>query len=230
MGSRYVPVSPCVAAPAAARRAGRGRRPGRCGDRRTGVVPGPPGTPGSHGAGGPARGHRPGPGAEPRAGLRAGHTAGPGHATPPAGRAATGAATAEAADRGTTPRAQPVPGCGGEAPAGSGGGVQGVRAAGPSAAVDLPGLAADVVAHPASPYPSRGRPAAAGTAAAPQARVRVVRPGSGGGDAQGHRAQPRPCRRAGCAPAATRSATAVRGSLPVTSDSPTRTASAPSLA
>lgn len=43
-------------------------------------------------------------------------------------------------------------------------------------------------------------------------------------------AQSRPCRSAGCAPAATRSATAAFGSRPVTSDSPTSTASAPALA
>ena len=40
----------------------------------------------------------------------------------------------------------------------------------------------------------------------------------------------RSCLSAGCAPAATRSATADRGSRPVTSDSPTRTASAPARA
>ena len=44
------------------------------------------------------------------------------------------------------------------------------------------------------------------------------------------RAGHRSCLRAGCAPAATRSATAERGSRPVTRDSPTRTASAPARA
>jgi hypothetical protein len=103
---------------------------------------------------------------------------------------------------------------------------------GPSAAVDLPRLTTDVVAHPATVHAAGGRPAPSRTAAPRQSRIRAravacaVASVTGGG----HRGQLFPCRRAGWAPAATRSATAVFGSLPTTSDSPTSTASAPSLA
>lgn len=71
------------------------------------------------------------------------------------------------------------------------------------------GACGSLAGDPARPRPGRvrgtGRPV----------MVAVVRPG-----------QPRPWRSAGWAPAATRSATAARGSRPVTRDSPTRTASA----
>src|SRR6478735_11423033 len=124
----------------------------------------------------------------------------------------------------------------------------------PSHAVDLARLVTDDVPHPSAVHTPGGGAAAAvpegrraaprlgvaegdGCVAATRRRVRVpgARPGrakhalrdAGGGHGRG---QPRPCRSAGWAPAATRSATAARGSRPVTRDSPTRTASAPALA
>ena len=73
-----------------------------------------------------------------------------------------------------------------------------------------------------------GREPAAVRAEVPQPRV-PGRPGRGGrrGRWSGH---PRSPRSAGCEPAVTRSATALRGSLPVTRLSPTSTASAPAAA
>src|SRR5690606_14891272 len=126
--------------------------------------------------------------------------------------------------------------------------------------VDLAGLVPDDVPHAPAVHPAGGGAATAvpeGWRAAPRLRVvvgdgwaaaarqggvRVPRRGPGRGEARsgagrgtsghGRRSpgQPRPWRRAGWAPAATRSATAARGSRPVTRDSPTRTASAPALA
>lgn len=108
----------------------------------------------------------------------------------------------------------------------------------PSHAVDLTGLGADHVPDPPPVHPPGRGTAAAGAAAARQGRVRrrhagraAARSGADGGAVVGHgTGQLRPWRRAGWAPAATRSATADFGSRPVTRDSPTRTASAPSLA
>ena len=108
-------------------------------------------------------------------------------------------------------------------------------AGGPSHAVDLARLVTDDVPHPPPVHPAGGRAAATRAAAAREAGVPVQSAVVGGASESSGASSSRvisPGRGAarGGRPAATRSATAVFGSRPVTRDSPTRTASAPALA